>query len=76
MSANKKQKRTGENFKSLAAKYELDVDTFMKNIKSIRKKLDDCVGRSNYRRLVPSQVEIIRHHLGKWENEEQMPLLN
>jgi hypothetical protein len=66
---SKKQKRTGENFKSLAAKYELDVDTFMKNIKFIREKLDACVGRNNYRRLTPKQVEIIRAHLGIWEEE-------
>jgi len=55
-----------ENFKSLATKYELDIATFMKNIKCIREKLDDCVGRSNYRRLTPKQIQMIIEHLGTW----------
>lgn len=55
-----------ENFKSLARKYELSLPTFMKNIKSIREKLDECVGRTNYRSLTPKQVRLIIEHLGEY----------
>lgn len=55
-----------ESFKTLAAKYQLSLPTFMKNIKVIRKRMDACVGRSNYRNLMPRQVEIIVEHLGEW----------
>ena len=58
-----------ENFKSLAARYDLDIGTFMLNIKIIRGKLDASVGRSNYRRLTPKQVQMITEHLGEWGEE-------
>ena len=55
-----------ESFKTLAEKYQLSLPTFKKNIKIIRERMDACVGRSNYRYLVPRQVEIIVEHLGEW----------
>lgn len=58
-----------ECFKSLAYKYKLDRKTFKKNIDPIRKRLDEVVGRSNYRSLVRRQVEIIIEHLGEWDEE-------
>ena len=64
MATSKKYGR--ESFKTLALKYQLSLTTFMKNIKAIRKRMDDCVGRSNYRYLVPKQIEIIVEHLGEW----------
>ncbi len=65
MEANRKYGR--ESFKTLAIKYKLSKPTFMANIKAIRKRMDACVGRSNYRNLVPSQIEIIVEHLGEWD---------
>lgn len=65
MATEKKYGR--ESFKTLALKYQLSLTTFMKNIKAIRKRMDACVGRSNYRYLVPKQIEIIVEHLGEWE---------
>jgi len=62
-----KKKYGRESFKTLAIKYQLSQPTFMKNIKAIRYRLDKCVGRSNYRCLVPSQIEIIIEHLGDWD---------
>ncbi len=59
-----------ENFKSLASKYDLSVPTFMMNIKIIKKKLDACVGRKNYRGLTPRQVLLIIEHLGRWDEEK------
>ena len=56
-----------ESFKTLAFKYQLSQPTFMKNIRAIREKMDACVGRSNYRYLVPKQIEIIIQHLGEWD---------
>lgn len=64
MATSKKYGR--ESFKTLALKYQLSPTTFMKNIKAIRKQMDTCVGRSNYRYLVPKQIEIIVEHLGEW----------
>ena len=62
-----KKKYGKESLKTLALKYKLSHPTFMKNIKAIRGKMDACVGRSNYRNLVPSQIEIIVQHLGEWD---------
>jgi hypothetical protein len=61
----KKQKQI-ESFMTLAKKYNLSINTFKANIKTIRQKLDDCVGRNNYRVLTPKQVQIIIEHLGMW----------
>ena len=66
---SEKKKYGKESFKTLSFKYELSRPTFMKNIKAIRKQLDKCVGRSNYRVLIPKQIEIIIEHLGEWSNE-------
>ena len=65
---NKKQNQT-ESFMTLARKYNLSINTFKANIKSIRTKLDECVGRSNYRVLTPKQVQLIIEHLGDWGEE-------
>lgn len=66
MTAKEKRRYGRESFKTLAYKYQLSLPTFMKNIKSIRSQLDACVGRSNYRNLLPKQIDIIIEHLGDW----------
>lgn len=66
MATTEKRTYGRESFKTLAYKYQLSQPTFMKNIKSIRSQLDACVGRSNYRNLLPKQIEIIIEHLGEW----------
>jgi len=57
--------RTNENFKTLASKYNMDLRTFMRNIKCIRPKLNDMAGRDNYRKLIPKQVLLIVEHMGE-----------
>ncbi|MFY9310071.1 MAG: hypothetical protein WAQ28_13580 [Bacteroidia bacterium] len=66
MTTKEKRRYGKESFKTLAYKYQLSQPTFMKNIKSIRSQLDACVGRSNYRNLLPKQIDIIIEHLGDW----------
>jgi hypothetical protein len=42
----------------------MDYRTLKRNCRSIMTQLNDIVGRSNYRGLVPEQVAIIRKQIG------------
>ena len=49
---------------SLAEEFGFSSYKFLKlNCKGIKKQLDECVGRENYRMLTPKQVELIRKHI-------------
>lgn len=49
---------------SLAEEYDMDYRTLKRNCRSIMTQLNDIVGRSNYRGLVPEQVAMIRKQIG------------
>lgn len=56
---------TGQSLGTMAKAYNMSSETFNKNIKAIRPKLDKIAGRKNYRNLTPKQVTIIIEHLGQ-----------
>lgn len=51
------------NWTSLAEEFGFNYKFLKLNCKGIKKQLDKCVGRSNYRNLTPKQVELIRKHI-------------
>lgn len=61
--AKKELELTGQSLKTVRDYYKMSYDQFNKNIKKIRPQLDEIVGRSNYRQLIPKQVELIIEHL-------------
>ena len=65
MSEHKTPKKTiNYSWSSLADEYDMDYRTLKRNCRSIMEKLNDVVGRTNYRGLVPEQVAMIRKQIG------------
>jgi hypothetical protein len=60
----KAKKKIIYSWVSLAEEYDMDYRTLKRNCRSIMTQLNDIVGRSNYRGLVPEQVAIIRKQIG------------
>lgn len=57
--------KLNQSFKTMAESYNMTDKVFHRNIAAIRDKLDNAVGRTNYRNLTPKQVEMIIEHLGE-----------
>ncbi len=60
----KAKKKIIYSWVSLAEEYDMDYRTLKRNCRSIMTQLNDIVGRSNYRGLVPEQVAMIRKQIG------------